>query len=569
MRTCVGASNAYVPAEYLRCVGVSRCYREKRGRQRLKALANARLSQENDTELEPELTVGATVPDLESVESPTRKLEDRIAMKGGGLRNHAARGVVINSMFQIGYAGLGLIKRVGVAAFLTTSEYGFWGILVTGLITLGWLKQVGINDKYIQQDEPDQELAFQKAFTLELAYTLCFYVIVIIALPIYAVIYGQTDILLPGFVLSLAFLATALQTPIWIAYRQMRFVRQRTLEALDPVVSVVVTLGLAAAGAGYWSLVAGAIAGSFSAAIAALAWSPYSLAWRFDRRTLREYFSFSWPLLVASASGIVIVQGSVLIGNYTVGLAGLGALALAYSFATFTDRVDEVVRHTLYPAVCAVADRRDLLYEAFVKSNRLALMWGFPFGVALALFAPDLIAFALGDEWLGAVGLMQAFGMILAVRQIAFNWTVFMRATDQTRPIAMSGFIGMIAFLVITAPLMIWLGLTGYAIGMGAATVIDIGVRSIYVRRLFGSFKLVRHALRALAPSAIGAGAVFLVRLGESDVSRSLVLAAGELVFYVTVVIIATYAFERSLLREMLAYLRKPPQPAASIGANP
>ena len=33
--------------------------------------------------------------------------------------------------------------------------------------TLVWLKQVGIGDKYIQQDEGDQERAFQKAFTLE------------------------------------------------------------------------------------------------------------------------------------------------------------------------------------------------------------------------------------------------------------------------------------------------------------------------------------------------------------------------------------------------------------------
>ena len=36
-------------------------------------------------------------------------------------------------------------------------------------------------------------------------------------------------------------------------------------------------------------------------------------------------------------------------------------------------------------------DRKDLLLEAFVKSNRLGLMWGMPFGVALALFAADLV----------------------------------------------------------------------------------------------------------------------------------------------------------------------------------
>lgn len=49
------------------------------------------------------------------------------------------------------------------------------------------------------------------------------------------------------------------------------------------------------------------------------------------------------------------------------------------------------------------------MFESFVKSNRLALMWGAPFGVGLSLFA-DLVDHGIGDEWKPAVGLLQAFG---------------------------------------------------------------------------------------------------------------------------------------------------------------
>ena len=67
-------------------------------------------------------------------------------------------------------------------------------------------------------------------------------------------------------------------------------------------------------------------------------------------------------------------------------------------------------------------DRRDLLLESFVKSNRLALMWGFPFGVGVALFGADLVHFVIGDRWAGAIVLIQAFGLmaaaVLAVRVI-------------------------------------------------------------------------------------------------------------------------------------------------------
>src|SRR5687767_7088065 len=109
------------------------------------------------------------------LEEPTQvsdQFEGRFDLGGQSLRTHTARGVMINSAFQVGLAGLGLLKRVAVAAFLTASEFGVWGLLLTTLITLAWLKQIGVGDKFIQQSEDDQVLAFQKAFTIELAYTL-------------------------------------------------------------------------------------------------------------------------------------------------------------------------------------------------------------------------------------------------------------------------------------------------------------------------------------------------------------------------------------------------------------
>ena len=64
----------------------------------------------------------------------------------------------------------------------------------------------------------------------------------------------------------------------------MRFVRQRVLESIDPLVSSVVTIVLAIAGLGYWSLVLGPVAGSICGGIAAVSSSPYPLRLRYDER---------------------------------------------------------------------------------------------------------------------------------------------------------------------------------------------------------------------------------------------------------------------------------------------
>lgn len=496
------------------------------------------------------------------------KLGDR------GLREHTARGVLVNSAFQVGFITLGLLRNVAVAAFLTASEFGLWGLVVGTLMTLVWLKQLGIGSKYLQQDEPDQVAAFQKAFTLELAFTCCFLVLAAAVLPLYAVIYGRAEILAPSMVLLVALLLHSLQAPVWVFYRQMRFVRQRVLESVDPVVSTAVMLGLAIAGAGYWSLVIGILAGSFAGAIVVLTVSPFPIRLRYDGSTLREYFSFSWPLLVSGAGGMVAVQGAIIIGNYTVGLAGIGAIGLAGQVAKFADQVDAIVSRTIYPAVCAVKDRVDLLQEAFVKSNRLALMWGLPFGVGLAFFGPDLVTYVLGETWRQAEPLLQAFGIIIGLRQIGFNWMLFFSATGNTRPIAVEGAAIAAAFLLVTAPLMLVIGMTGFVIGSAATVGAQILVRGYFLSRLFENFGLARHLVRACLPSLVAAGVLLSSRAAVS-IDRSLGLTLAELALYAVTTALATWAFERRLLAEVAGYVRRTrrvvpaaePEPPGAVAA--
>jgi O-antigen/teichoic acid export membrane protein len=482
-------------------------------------------------------------------------VDDRIDHGGRGLRRHAARGAVINSAFQVGLAALGFARRLIIAAFLTRAEFGIWGLLVTTLMTLAWLKEIGVADKFIQQSEPDQEAAYQKAFTLELLLSLGFFVLVVAALPFYALAYGHPEIILPGVILALSVPISAFESPVWIAYRRMQFVRQRVLASIDPVTTTVATIVLGAAGAGYWSLVIGTVAGALAGGAAAVATCPYRIRLRFRRETVREYASFSWPLFGFQLSNLLVTQGMVLVVARGVGVAGVGAIALATAIASFTDRVDTIVSETIYPAVCAVADRTELLFEVFVKSNRLALLWGMPFGVGLALFAGDLVHFVLGDEWRPAIGLMAAFGLMSAVKQIGFNWQVFMRAANLTRPIFFSAVVNVVSFFAIVVPLVITAGLTGFAIGMALGTLLQLVARTYFVRQLFPRFSALRQFTRAAAPALPPAAIVLLIRLvggHESSLAGALALAA----LYVAGTILATWLFERALVAEMLGYLR-------------
>src|SRR3954451_142836 len=361
------------------------------------------------------------------------------------LRVRTARGTIVNGGFHVASNVLALVKGVAVAGVLTTTEYGIWGLLLAAFTTLITLGSVGIDDKYIQQDDPDQKRAFEIAFTLQCALGVGFVVIVLVGMPLVALLYGEPEMIAPGLALAAVMPALALYMPIWVHYRRMDFVTARKLGIIDPVVSLVVTLVLSFAGLGVWALVIGAAAGSYLTVFFVLRASPYELHLRWDRAAFRDYVSFSWPLFASQITLMLLVQVPVVVSSRTLGVVAVAGLTLATNITLFTQRVDLIITQTLYPAICAVKDRPQLLFESFWKSNRLALLWAAPLGAAAALFVGDFVHWVIGEKWRFAVPLIAAYGVAAVLDQVGFNWSAFFRAIGRTRPIAVESFVGLVA----------------------------------------------------------------------------------------------------------------------------
>jgi PST family polysaccharide transporter len=474
---------------------------------------------------------------------------------GPDLRAQTARGTVVNAAFMVALSGLGLVQGVIVARLLPTDAYGLWGLLMAAFMTLIMLGSVGIDDKYVQQDDSDQQRAFEIAFTIQMMLAPVFLVVLLVGMPLFAIVYGKSDILVPGLVLAAAIPAMAFQMPLWTHYRRMDFLRQRTLQAIDPVATFVITVVLALAGLELWALVIGALAGTWIASLAIASTSPYPLRLRFDRGELREYRRFSWPLFVGAITTVLLIQGPVIVGSRVLGVTAVAGIALANSIAMFTTRADDLVTTSMYPAVCRVKDRADLLFEAFWKSNRLALLWATPLGVAAALFAGDFVHHVIGEKWRFAVPLIAAYGLTAVVNQIAFNWTAFFRARGDTRPIAVGSAINLAAVLAIAVPLLAFEGLTAFGVGLGASAVIAVAVRLWYLRRIFPGASFAAHIARGIGPTLPAAAVVLAVRAADPG-GRSVARVALEAVAFAALAIGATVLSERALLRESVGYVR-------------
>jgi O-antigen/teichoic acid export membrane protein len=481
-----------------------------------------------------------------------------------GLRTATARGGVVNAVFLSGAEALVLVQGLLATALLGPGAIGLYGIVTTTAMTIVALRRVGIDEAFVQQEAADEEAEFQRAFTVELGLGVAAALVIAACAPVLAALYDD-DRLLP-LTLAVAYLpiAFALQAPQWIFFRRMDYLRLRMLQAIVPLGTVLVATPLLLAGVGVWALVIGPACGNAVAVLAALRLSPYRLRLRPDREAAHRYLRFSWPIFVSAAAALLVAQGQIAVFGLDKGLVAAGWITLAATLTRYVDRADQIVATTVYPALVRVRDRLEVIEEAFAKSNRLALMWAFPFGAGLLLFGADLVHFVLGDEWHGAIVLIGGLAVATALQQLGYNWFSFYRARGESWPQAVEAAALALAFAVLAVPgALIW-GSWGFVVGRLGCTLAALAVRAVYVRRLLPDIRLAALALRGAAPVAAATVPVLVVRLALWGNHRTAAQAIAELALWLVGLVLATRRFERRLLTELWGYLRPGGRPAAA-----
>ncbi len=475
------------------------------------------------------------------------------------LREATARGGVVNAAFLSGAEALVLVQGLLATALLGPDAIGLYGIVTITAMTIVALRRVGIDEAFVQERAADEEAEFQRAFTVELGLAVVAALAIAACAPVLAAVYDD-DRLLP-LTLAVAYLplAFALQAPQWVFFRRMDYVRLRLLQAIVPLGTVAVTVPLLLAGVGVWALVIGPACGHLLAVLAALRASPYRLRLRPDREAARRYLRFSWPIFVSAVAALLVAQGQVAVFGLSTNppsLAAAGWITLAATLTRYVDRADMILATTVYPAIVRVRDRPAVLEETFVKSNRLALMWAFPFGAGLALFGADLVEFVLGDEWKPAVVLIGGLAVATAVQQLGYNWFAFYRARGEPWPQAVESGAFAAAFAAFAVPGALVGGSWWFVAGRMACTVSALAVRRRYVRRLLPGVRLGSLAWRGAAPVLIATVPVLAVRGALWGGERPVAQAVAELALWLAMLALATRRLERGLLSELAGYLR-------------
>lgn len=469
------------------------------------------------------------------------------------LAGRVGRGVGLTLVFGVLLQLVTGVQSLVVPRLLGPETVGLFA-LAMAIVRMGnLLKDLGTHQKLVQDRRHDLPLSYSVAFTMEMVVASVLFTLVVLSAPLLADFYDERRL---GFVVvglaTMVYAHAFLELPSALYLRRLDYLRRNVIQAIGPLTNFAVTVPLAFAGAGVWSLVAGSLA-----ALGASVWAVtrgISLRPRLhlDRSVLRDYMQFGWPLWLASLLGIASTLGGTIVVSRVLGVAGLGFFSVAQGFVVRVLSVDLLVAQAVFPALAATQEDVEGHRRAFQVTNRITMMWASAVGFGFALFAGDLVDHVLGPDWQPAVPLFRAAGVAIGLGSVGYSWDMFFRARGETRPTLVFKVLSEGWVFVVLLPLVALFGIAGAAWATASLGGLALVVRQAFIRRLFPSYSLLGGVWREVGSAGVVAGAVAAARwLGWTPESFPglVAQAAAYLLLLGALLLVVDRGLIRSLIR--------------------
>ena len=350
---------------------------------------------------------------------------DTVASTLSPVHEKAMRGVPWTLLTYGFNRGLLFVATAVLARLLTPADFGVVALATFALLALALLSDAGIGPAIVVMDRMDGMRA-RTALTLVLGLGVVVAALMVATAPLMAAALDEqrlTEILR----------VLAIGVPVHAVISFIEAMLQRDLDfrirffgqAVQAVVYAAVAIGLAAAGAGIWSLVVSQVVSLTCQLLTLLALSSHRVLPGFsmaEARSLavsgRTFMAQSWLVFISQNVDYLLV-GKLL------GARALGFYSMAFRISSLTYfAVAEPVTRATFPAFARMREAGEDYRPVFLTSLRLIGLVTAPFGLVLSGAAEPLTRAVLGDQWLPMVGALTALGVMAAVRPVhaAAGW---------------------------------------------------------------------------------------------------------------------------------------------------
>lgn len=334
----------------------------------------------------------------------------RSLVREGSIMERTARGAGWVVGWRFVNRGVGLVSTLILVRLLAPSAFGIVALSMNLMFSLARLSEVGILGAIIRNDRPDREL-YDTGFTINVIRGFATgIVIAAFAVPI-ARFFDNPHMVNVLYVVAIGSAVSSLENIGVVDFlRFIAFDKEFQLKLFPRLLSFVTGLALAFWLRNYWALVFAILVNQVATVVISYVIHPYRPRLTLSGwRRISGYSAMIWLInLVGVAQG---AASNIVIGRVS-GVADVGVYGVGAEIAGLPS--SELIGPLCRAAYSGFAEARQKGDDGAVMMLRLLGLMALitvPAGFGLSLVAFPIVKLGFGVKWLGAVPLLEIFGI--------------------------------------------------------------------------------------------------------------------------------------------------------------
>jgi PST family polysaccharide transporter len=327
-----------------------------------------------------------------------------------------------------------MATNVLLARLLAPRVFGVFAVGAIAIDTLLTLNDLGITVGIVRA-RGNVRVAARTGVTIAFVFSVLLYGVCFLAAPWFASALNAPDATNVLRLMTVAVLLDGIcAVPSGLLSRALRTDLLAVAQLSGFVLGTSLTIGMAVAGFGVWSLAWGRVIGTAVTVVAYVALAPYRPRPGFDLEEARKLLRFGLPL-----AGLALLQFALLNADYLVvgrlmGPLALGFYLLAFNVSSWPESLVSVAVRTVTVAGFSrlVGDSEELA-SGFVRTFGLLMTAAIPASLLLICLASPLVGFVYGRRWLPSVGALQFLVVFAGMRIAMFFVTDLLTAVGRLK----------------------------------------------------------------------------------------------------------------------------------------
>lgn len=333
----------------------------------------------------------------------------------------AVQGTAVRYLIFFSSKLLLFISTAILARLLTKDDFGVVGFAITTINFLEVIATLGVRPALIYY--PESERTSSTAFWANLIISFGIYGLAWLVAPIAAIYFRDpraTDVIR---ILSLSFPIMAIgDTYSTLLAKKLSFNRTFLPEFLRSMTKGLISIGLAYAGFGAWSLIIGQISGEVVATIVYF----FSLPWRpsfiFEKTTLKLLLDYGVKYVGADVVSILLLNLDYLLVGRFLGAEALGVYVLAFRLPDLVVlQFARSLSSVIFPIYSKMRGIPNGMARGFFMTTRYVSLITIPLGLGLALVARPFTEIVFTDKWIEAVPAIQGIAIYSMLLSLSYN----------------------------------------------------------------------------------------------------------------------------------------------------